>query len=111
MLEGPADEILLKAMSHMSLTRDPAAPAKAPKSYADSLPQDENLCKLEKERELATYLKAEFRTIKHADEDELGECKKVCAAVKAARVECTTEANVSYRKLYHKNIQKAEIEQ
>lgn len=112
MLERPADEILLKAMSHMSLTRDPAAPVKAPKSYVDSLPQDENLCKLEKEREEpATYLKAEFGAIKHADEDELGEYKKVCAAVKAAKVKRTTEANISYRKLYHKNIQKAEIEQ
>lgn len=112
MLERPTDEILLKAMSHMSLTRDPAAPVKAPKSYVDSLPQDDNLLNLEKEREeLAVYLKTEFGAIKYANEDDLTKYKKLCAAVKAAKVKRTTEANIRYRKLYYKSIQKAEIEQ
>lgn len=112
MLERPADDILLKAMSHMSLTRDPSAPVKAPKDYLDSLPLDENLCKLEKEREdLAARLKSAFGAIKYADDVECSKYKSLCAAIKAAKVKRTTQANVVYRKLYHKSIQKAEIEQ
>lgn len=78
MLERPSDEVLLKAMSHMSLTRDPAAPVKAPKSYVDSLPLDDSLFKLEKEREqLAAHLKSEFGAIKYADEDDLAKYKEL----------------------------------
>ena len=112
MLKRLSDEILFKVISHMSLTRDPAAPVKTPKNYIDSLPQDENLCTLEKEREeLAIYLKVEFGAIKYADRDELAEYKKLCTAIKAAKVKRTTEANINYYKLYHKTIQKAEIKQ
>ena len=112
MLERPADDVLLKAMSHMGLTRDPGAPVKAPKSYVESLPQDNNLAQLEKEREdLAVHLKSKFGAIKYADDVEYLKYKNLCAAVKAARVKRTTNANVGYRKLYHKSIQKAEIEQ
>lgn len=40
MLERSFDENLLKAMSHMSLTHDPAVPIKRPKSYVDSFPSN-----------------------------------------------------------------------
>ena len=59
-------------MLHMSLRRNPATPVKAPKSYVDSLPRDNNLSNLKKEQEeLDANLKAEFGAIKHADEDNL----------------------------------------
>ena len=112
MLERPADDVLLKAMSHMGLTHDPAAPVKVPKSYVDSLPLDDDLSKLEKGREdLAAHLKSEFGAVKYVDDVEDLKYKILCAAVKAAKVKRTTTANVDYRKLYRKSIQKAEIEQ
>lgn len=48
MLEQPSDEALLKAMSHMSLTRDSDAPVKAPKSYVQCLSPNQDLPKREK---------------------------------------------------------------
>ena len=72
MLDRPSDEGFLKAMSHMSLKRDPCDPVAAPKPYIQSrAPDDELYEKLKKREKLATHLEVGLDAIKRADEDNI----------------------------------------
>ena len=111
MLERPSDNILLKTMSHISLTREPSAPTKAPKSYVENLAPDEDLIQKEQEQdELGTKLKAEFGAIKRADEDSRNAYRRLSAAVKAAKVKRTARADTAYREKHFRSIGTTEIE-
>jgi hypothetical protein len=111
-LDQPTDAGLLRAFTHMSLTRDPRAPTNVPQEFIDALPPNAELVELQEAKDdLFQQIKTEYTTISRAKGTEIAdEYHRLLKEVKAMQKKLDREIKLEFRRDYFYRIHNEELE-
>jgi hypothetical protein len=104
-LERPSAHGLLRALTHMSLTRDPRAPVNPPEEVLQALPPDPEIRRLEQQRE---ELKAGSHRVIGTQVEE--EVRRLTTMINSARIKWRNAISEEYRAEYFRRRPTEDIE-
>src|SRR5271167_4862191 len=111
-MERPSVDGLTCAFTHMSIRCDPRAPKDVPKHIRRALPPNQNILKLEKERQaLYKKVKAKYGFIKRARGTKIGEdYGKLVRKINSERKKREEDLKKAYRRQYFYRIHNETLE-